>query len=545
MPQLVASNDSAPETTISKPDPKGVAPGSKEIVIGLVGYAGAGCSTVGKNLLRELRKQGYNAMPTVKLSALISERSGVELPNIPEGADEGSAKLERARVLQNLGDELRRQHGGHAVASLAVKKIMELRAGKQPGEEKIAFVLDSIKHDEEVELLRRVYDKSFRLVAVHCERSEREFRLFGKKNQQAKYAGADEESVKAYLDRDEKDADNKHGQQVRDAFFLADYFLDNNQKSENAARITDDLERLVSLLLGTDLVRPTVQETGMFYAHAAALRSSCLSRQVGAALQTKDGTIVSTGTNEVPTYGGGVYVDGAEHDHRCFAWEWDYEEQKFKGCHNARLKNKLREDIAKWMANNFAEKLAEVAMPKKAGSLDIQAGLRAKAADGIKKFFESESEKFERMPGVKDLIEYARSIHAEMNALFNAAAQGISPKGCILYTTTFPCHNCARHLITAGIDVVYYIEPFVKSLAKQLHYDSITTDWGDVGSNKMRILPFTGVGPRMYEDHFMKRAELKNGRTGVYEKPAGEIPSVAVRLRELGHVEAAAAKLID
>jgi deoxycytidylate deaminase len=338
---MKVANDSRTQVNAEKPDPKSISPASKELVIGLVGYAGAGCSTVGKSLLRELKNQGYTALPIVKLSSLIADRFPGQVPLVQEGVDEGKAKLDRAKMLQNCGDEIRSKHGGHAVASLAIKKIKELRKGAMAGAEKLAFVLDSIKHVDEVELLRNVYDKSFRLVAVHCERGEREHRLFGEDNQQAKFIGADTPSIESYLDRDEKDSDHNHGQQVRDAFFLADYFLDNNQRSGNAKRLSDDLERLVSLLLGTDLVRPRGHETGMFCAHAAALRSSCLSRQVGAALQADDGTIVATGTNEVPSYGGGVYVDGSKHDHRCFAWEWDHEGQKFTGCHNARLKEKL------------------------------------------------------------------------------------------------------------------------------------------------------------------------------------------------------------
>ena len=59
----------------------------------------------------------------------------------------------------------------------------------------------------------------------------------------------------------------------------------------------------------------------------------------------------------------------------------------------------------------------------------------------------------------------------------------------------------------------------------------------------MLILPFTGVGPRMYEDYFLKRGELKN-EAGGYKAPVGVAPPYAVRLREAGEVEASAAKLI-
>lgn len=69
-----------------------------------------------------------------------------------------------------------------------------------------------------------------------------------------------------------------------------------------------------------------------------------------------------------------------------------------------------------------------------------------------------------------------------------------------LYCTTYPCHNCARHIIAAGIKEVYYIEPYRKSLATRLHNDSITEDESREGL--VRILMFDGVAPRRYLDFF-------------------------------------------
>ena len=48
--------------------------------------------------------------------------------------------------------------------------------------------------------------------------------------------------------------------------------------------------------------------------------------------------------------------------------------------------------------------------------------------------------------------------------------------GTTLYTTTFPCHNCTRHIVAAGISRVVYVKPYPKSLAFQLHYDSISLE---------------------------------------------------------------------
>lgn len=48
------------------------------------------------------------------------------------------------------------------------------------------------------------------------------------------------------------------------------------------------------------------------------------------------------------------------------------------------------------------------------------------------------------------------TIHAEMNALLYCAKEGISVKDCKAYVTHFPCLNCTKALIQAGISQIYY-----------------------------------------------------------------------------------------
>lgn len=533
---------------------------SKELVIGLVGYAGAGCSLVGEKLWAQLDGAGYK-VEYIKLSSLIvSHMRDGNLPPVEEGPGSGVSKLARAIALQDAGDDLRSRHQSYAVAALVVKEIKKRRGSNLHGEGRVAFILDSIKHYGEVDLLRRVYDRSFRLISVHCERATREARLIGRRDSTAKYKGASECDVRAYMDRDEGDSGKKHGQQVREAFYLGDFFIDNNGKSPDGVRLNSGITRFLNLILGRELVRPTAQEVGMFHAYAASLQSSCLSRQVGSALQTMDGRIVATGTNEVPKFGGGVYSEGDKRDERCHKFSFQIDAESggeiavFRGCHNDRRKKSLRHEIAKWLRERFAPKLAK--------SLNAERGLLK--ADSLAKNTEKTAKKisdcivenenmFDDLPGVKDIIEYSRAIHAEMTAVFAAARQGIPTIGSRLYCTTFPCHNCARHLVVAGVTHVYYIEPYVKSLASELHGDSILTtppidtSTGqpiEEGVDRMLILPFTGVGPRMYEDHFAKRSELKVRGSGEYKEPNGEFPAIAARISELAHVEELAAGLV-
>src|ERR687891_1844503 len=148
---------------------------------------------------------------------------------------------------------------------------------------------------------------------------------------------------------------------------------------------------------------------------------------------------------------------------------------KFRGCHNTRRKKMLREQIAAWFAEHFAARLAEAAHPKPSTGIDTAQAARRQAEQDIKGLISDSEDEFSTMPGVKDLIEFSRSIHAEMTVLLNAARSAISPAETWLYCTTFPCHNCARHLVTAGVSRVYFIEPYVKSLAVDLHYDAIQT----------------------------------------------------------------------
>ena len=52
------------------------------------------------------------------------------------------------------------------------------------------------------------------------------------------------------------------------------------------------------------------------------------------------------------------------------------------------------------------------------------------------------------------------TIHAEMNALLYCAKEGIPAKGSKCYVTHFPCLNCTKALIQAGISAIYYHEAY-------------------------------------------------------------------------------------
>lgn len=62
--------------------------------------------------------------------------------------------------------------------------------------------------------------------------------------------------------------------------------------------------------------------------------------------------------------------------------------------------------------------------------------------------------------------EICRGLHAEQNAIIQAAAHGVSIKGAEIYTTTMPCIICAKMIINAGIKTVFYLEGYPDDLTK-------------------------------------------------------------------------------
>lgn len=53
-----------------------------------------------------------------------------------------------------------------------------------------------------------------------------------------------------------------------------------------------------------------------------------------------------------------------------------------------------------------------------------------------------------------------RTVHAEMNALLQCAFHGVPSRGSALFTTSFPCLDCAKALVQAGVTAVYYRDAY-------------------------------------------------------------------------------------
>jgi deoxycytidylate deaminase len=339
-------------------------------------------------------------------------------------------------------------------------------------------------------MLRRIYEDSFVSIGVVCEEEKRISRIA------AKYEDGGRQAAIDFMKRD-SDAAQPYGQHVAGAFHLSDYFIDNTEdrrlQDDSPNRewdVVEKLSRLVKIITHVELERPLIAETAMHHAYSAQMQSACLSRQVGAAVVDKTGNVVATGTNEVPKAGGGVYGESFGKDRfegRCGL----FEDESKRYCRNTREQNLIIEELIQ-------------AIPELSA---VDAGRKTKLAIEL------------RRTRVGELLEFSRAVHAEMDALLSAARKGISTVGARLFVTTFPCHNCARHIVAAGVDEVQYIEPYPKSRALTLHPDSIQvehTGWKAPSDGGERVLfrPFSGAAPRLYKRAFLKDRDLKDKTSG-------------------------------
>jgi hypothetical protein len=105
-----------------------------------------------------------------------------------------------------------------------------------------------------------------------------------------------------------------------------------------------------------------------------------------------------------------------------------------------------------------------------------------------------------------------------MEALLACSRNRVSSRGATLYTTTFPCHNCAKHIIAAGITKVVYIEPYQKSKAAEFHKDAMVVGFSEE-KDVVRFEPFVGFGPRHFLDFFS--VQLGSGHPLKRRAPGG------------------------
>jgi deoxycytidylate deaminase len=429
------------------------------------------------------------------------------------------SEFDRMNALMDAGNEAcRRALDDRVLAVMAINHIASRRPEddqKRPREmERTAHLIRSLKRPEEVQLLRQVYRPGFFLIGIADDDDSQAAYL-------TKLIGLGDDDARQLIKRDQ-DEHLPYGQRTRDTFYLADVFV---QRSGDAYK--KQLERFLDLVFGHPFKTPTREEHAMFMAYASAARSAQLGRQVGAAIATQEGDVVAVGMNEVPSQKGGPYWDGDLEDHRDHTKKIDSNFEQ-------------RDRIVKSIADKLDGKLLTAAnvlpyvktvvddLTQQAAPIDLGRLVNGQTSmSTVSLASETDVSKAIHSSDLRDITEYGRAVHGEMDAILTCARLGISVQGKYLFVTTFPCHNCTRHIIAAGIKKVYYIEPYPKSRARDLHSDSICFDEREATrTGKIPFLPFVGVGPRRYLDLFS--LDLSSGRV-IERKDDHGVPVIPAR----------------
>lgn len=436
-------------------------PHGPELVFAVVAPVGTPSAEFHERLASGLHSYGYRT-EHIKLSQLLSDlavEEGRSLPSSPED--------ERIHALMDEGD----QHCGRndnpaAVALLGVGEIRTRRADRHaldgtPADDpeslqgiaadRTAWVLDSLKRPAEVFRLRRIYGDHLVLVSLKADDATRRRALVDKVRPSRSTASPQrlEEIVDGLIRRDLDESDG-NGQNTLKAYPAADLFVDVDVDVD--AQVT----RFLDLLFASPLYRePTACEYGMQLATTSSTRSAELGLKVGAALLRGDGGVVSLGTNRHPQPSGSPAYDASAVDIR------------------ALLVDTL---------HHMTDDLSPDARRRLADDPDTFA---SKALAGVLKGSQ-----------LSGLTEFQPTVHAEMDALVQAAKDGHDLAGATVFVTAYPCHNCAKHLVALSLNVVY-LEPYPKSRAAAMYGDAV----------QARFQPFVGVAPRRYLQLFGSDAD--------------------------------------
>lgn len=380
----------------------------------------------------------------------------------------------RYETFIEYGNQLRAKFGDDTLAVSAVCRVLRQRLRlKRPDDAKFSktvFLLHQFKRKEEIELLRSVYGRLFFQVSIYSRRGARvdylSRKFAGSENNadSRSYRGAAE----TLIQQDEDERGVTHGQRVGKIFHDADFIVSLDDRN---FVVDKQVERFCNLIFSSNSISPTRMEYGLFIAKAAAMRSLDLSRQVGAAIFSSKGDVLALGSNEVPKAGGGSYWPQDPFDDREYRRGFDSNDNR---------KQELLAELIELIKSETNQK-------------DIDPR-------------ELAQKKSIRDSQFMDALEYGRIVHAEMSAICDAARVGKSLESATLFCTTFPCHMCAKHIVSAGIAKVVFLEPYPKSLASGLHCDALEIEGEDRGAYAsfptVSFEHFHGVTHRRYRELF-------------------------------------------
>src|SRR6267143_1470247 len=199
-----------------------------ELIIGFVGPVGIRLRDLIDQTASYLRQFKYNPVE-VRLSKLFERYVGYTPLN---------SASEDVRILhgQKMGHQFRENIDDAAAPALAAVVAIREERSKAPGNpdkpvDATAFLLNQLKHPEEVKLLRRIYGSNFILIAAHASKESRKQNLIGRIAYSEGRVIEDDDTAKAAniirIDEEEQAVvgEDDLGQNTRNTYPLADMFV--------------------------------------------------------------------------------------------------------------------------------------------------------------------------------------------------------------------------------------------------------------------------------------------------------------------------------
>jgi deoxycytidylate deaminase/dephospho-CoA kinase len=305
------------------------------------------------------------------------------------------------KKLQDIGNEKRLETPTYWLD----KALNGIHLGKD-------IVIDGLRNLGEIQGLREKYTNSFVIgvVATKDTRWQRVQDVYDK-------------NLKNF-DRDDirdSDEDIPNGQQVQKCVLDADYVLINEtiggSSDVREKKLRDRLIPEIQLMRKTPGRVATQDEAHMATAYAQSHLSKCLKRHVGAVIVDGKGIPMSLGYNENPV---GTLPCVSAYGY-CYKDENMHVKLEHMQAHCPRCGDQKNGITKPWKCQ--------------------------KCGDSLKlSLFQSRN------------MEVCTAIHAEDRAIRSLA--GRNAEGAVLYATTFPCFQCARHIIDVGISKLVYVEPY-------------------------------------------------------------------------------------
>lgn len=224
-----------------------------EIIIGLVGGIGTDWTTVINCL-----KANFSTTQFTTYDIKLTDAIKVSIINAAEynRADKLIKKCNRLRLESKKDD---------AMAIIASSLIRKIR--KKRNKSHLIYIIRQFKKPEEISTMRKIYGKNFILISVYQHRDQRIKNL--NKSHKSHKAEINQQQIEADITnlilKDEKESNNKSGQNTRGTYVEADYFVDMKD-------IQFSMKRFTEILFGYPFNSPSIDEMNMSHAWNASLQ---------------------------------------------------------------------------------------------------------------------------------------------------------------------------------------------------------------------------------------------------------------------------------